>query len=479
MKSFMSSCWVAVLLFVSLVSAAEAQSAKKYVVTFKSLNGVPANLEAKLKQQGATLYRALPQIGAAIASSSNPDFAASFAKDPSVDAVSPDQRFQLRDTGSEEEPIALPLSSRATAKAAGFTRSTAQVTVDPTAAEFYSLQWNFPLIQADEAWARGHFGDSNIVVAVVESGIDYTHPELAGKVDLSRSVSFVPADDALVAALFPGAHPIVDLNLGGTFVAGIIACNAVGSACIAPNVTLVGVKTVDTNSFGEDSAHLSGLVYSADIGADIIAMTFAGHVHPRDPGGKATLNAYKRAVNYAHQKGSVVIAGIGELPLGVGFDADAVFNDVQFPPAHFTGAIGVSSTAPTRQVDFDGLTPYSNFGATLVDIAAPGGRLFASQRDRLIGPCSSFSLRFPTCLRDDPSDPYNHVLWASGNFSMAHVAGVAALIDSAAGGKLKHGTLKARLFQATDDIGEPGKDKLFGHGRINVLKAVEAIEGQQ
>jgi lantibiotic leader peptide-processing serine protease len=462
------------LLLSALVAGpAAAAESREYIVTLSSEKSIPNGFESWVAHNGGRIVRTMPQIGTAIVSSANPKFAAQLALDAMVAGVSKDQSYQVRPLGGTAEPIVL---QRPPGRNAAVGRiGVAATAEDMLNAPLYSFQWNLPLIKAPQAWARGHLGRPEVVVAVVESGIDYTHPELVGKVDLERSISFVAADDALIATRYPGLaiHPSVDLNLGGTLVAGLIACNGVGTACVAPNVTLVSVKAVDNLSVGTHAAIISGIYYAASIRADVIACTFGGHIHPTDFNFQAVRSAYRRAIDFAEAQGSVIVAGIGERPIISGFDADAVLDVVHFPPAQFSKkVIGVSSTSPNRRTNFDALAPYSNFGNALVSISAPGGRLdTGSSRDRLAGPCTSFSQVFTTCQRTDPAEEYDHVLWPANNSSMAQVAGLAALIKSAHP-DFTPAQVRRWIFAGAVDIGAPGKDPLFGHGRLNVVRSL-------
>jgi subtilisin family serine protease len=126
-----------------------------------------------------------------------------------VSAVFVDRKLQLDDSVTTAQGASVSMASAS----------------DPTAAAFYPLQWNMRAIGADSAWAGGALGAPEVTIAIIDSGIDYTYPDLAGRVDLARSASFVAADDALVASLFPGRHPITDLNGHGTAVAAVASSN--------------------------------------------------------------------------------------------------------------------------------------------------------------------------------------------------------------------------------------------------------------
>src|SRR2546423_13497085 len=78
-------------------------------------------------------------------------------------------------------------------------------------------------IGADRAWAAGYLGSPDVKVVILDTGIDYLHPELQGLVDLSLSRSFVPAEDTVVERLYPGRHHVTVLFWHGTAMAATVA----------------------------------------------------------------------------------------------------------------------------------------------------------------------------------------------------------------------------------------------------------------
>jgi subtilisin family serine protease len=146
---------------------------------------------------------------------------------------------------------------------------------NPTAASFYPFQWNMRAIKADVAWNKGRLGSSKVTVAILDTGIDYLHPDLAGRVDLSRSKSFVPEDDLLVEKNFPDRDLITDLMFHGTHVAAAVASNAQLAAGLTSKTMLMGVKVCSGKGEFPDSSVLPGLLYAADHGADVANLSLA------------------------------------------------------------------------------------------------------------------------------------------------------------------------------------------------------------
>lgn len=129
-------------------------------------------------------------------------------------------------------------------------------------------------IDADKAWAAGEFGSEDVVVAILDTGIDYTYPDLLGRVDLSRSISLQPRDDALVSAFFPGKHPITDLHYHGTHVASTVVSNGYIVAGVTSMTTLIGVKVCSV--YGGCNRIFEGIKYAVDQDADITYMSLGG-----------------------------------------------------------------------------------------------------------------------------------------------------------------------------------------------------------
>ena len=191
---------------------------------------------------------------------------------------------------------------------------------------------------------------------------------------------------------------------------------------------------------------------------------------PKNARGGGQLNgALAKAVNYAVGHGVFVVVAAGND--GANLDADRDFVSV---PAQSGAAFAVSATGPINQVNFDQLAFYSNFGRSGVAVAAPGGNLLPGTppvvvdvRDLVLGPCSRQSLAIPACARA------TFYLFVAGTSAASpHAAGVAALVAGRAGGGLTAGQLRTFIEQSADDLGKPGVDLFYSHGRINAFRAV-------
>ncbi|MDR5684059.1 MAG: S8 family serine peptidase [Armatimonadota bacterium] len=438
--------------------------AGEYLVMFRTPNTLPAGAEQMIQRAGGAVERLLPQIGVAIARSDRSDFAEALRRESTVQRVAQDLEVQW-------------IPSRIETWVAEERPGQSSVT-HPTGAFFFPQQWNLRAIQAPEAWAAGHLGSPGVAVAVLDTGIDYTHLDLAGRVDLNRSKSFVPTDPVPA-----GAHEVADLHFHGTHVAGIIACNAVGTACVAPNATLIGVKVLNLEGRGTFAAVISGIVHAADVGADVINMSL-GARFPRScvfedeegnrvneqPACATLIAALNRATNYAHSKGVLVISSAGNSATNADRNRDIII-----VPAQSSNVVGVSATGPVNQENFDAMAFYTDYGFSLVDVAAPGGGgtppPISNVLDAVISPCSSFSLLPGLALCR--TSPPRYVRARGTSMAAPHAAGVAALIDSLAGGGMNGAQLRSRLQQSADDLGRVGRDEFYGMGRVNAFRATQ------
>ena len=436
--------------FVSGASIAEAQTTVKgkYMVLLKK-NGSPAGFESKVEALGGNIIYS-HKIGYAIVEGLTGTAAAELANDKAVMEIQPDISFKLE-----------PMWDNSTYMIQDVQPASAD---DPTTAYFYGYQWNMQAINASSAWAAGKLGSPDVTLAIIDSGIDYTYPDLLGRVDLSRSISFVPEDDDLVNTNFPGKHYVTDLYLHGTHVASTAVSNANIFAGITSQTTLIGVKVCGWEGDCSFGNIFTGLLYAADMGADVANMSLGAYF---------TKNAAGRFVgftnsifNYVNRLGMTVVVSAGNAGLDLDHDSNSYKLFCNTP-----STICVSATGPTSAVanniydgpwyDVDALASYSNYGRSAINVAAPGG----NDGGLIIGACSQTSLFFPICRTG------TYILYGAGTSMAApHVSGLAALLVEQVG--RNPGRIKTLIQQSADDLGQPGTDPAYGKGRINVGNAV-------
>ncbi len=280
-------------------------------------------------------------------------------------------------------------------------------------------------IKAVSAWIETK-GDPDTVIAIIDTGIDFEHPDIKDKI-VSPGRDIVNGDD----------DPTDD-NGHGTHVAGIAAAstnNDEGIAGVAWSCRVLPVKSMDEEGSGFYSWIIEGIEWAVDNGADVINMSLGGDV---------PAEALEDAVRYAFQNGVVVVAAAGN-------DSDSVL----FPAAYDDYCLAVAAT------DYDDLRPdWSNFGPE-VDVAAPGERIISLVPAWFFGP---------------ESFPYAYGTGTSA--STPHVAGLAALIKSIKPW-LTPGEIMNIIRYSADDVNStdyPGVDEFIGYGRINMEKALVPIK---
>jgi subtilisin family serine protease len=199
----------------------------------------------------------------------------------------------------------------------------------------WSTQWGPRLVGAPRAWDTTR-GASEIVIAVLDTGVDARHPDLAGAIVAGRDFVNDDSDPA-------------DDHGHGTGAAGVIAArtnNREGQSGVCWACSLMPAKVLDASGAGKTSAIAMGIVWAVERGARVVNMSF---------GGPGTTSALQSAVRYASSKGAVLIASAGNS--GV---------DTPFYPAAYADVVGVAATTET-----DTRYSWSNYGSW-VAVAAPG-----------------------------------------------------------------------------------------------------------
>lgn len=425
----------------------------KYMVLFSG-SSVPAGFAERVASLGGRVSSTNDVIGMAAVEGLSGAAAAELATSTDVNQIGPDIEVGLD-----------PLEGIPSVEELAADVSPASPTA-PQTAGFFPRQWHLRQIRAHDAWAAGRLGSPAVRVFILDTGIDYTHPDLAGKVDLAASRSFVPGDAALIAANFPaGTHPVADLHFHGTHVGATVSSNAIAAAGVTSRVTLVGVKVLGQNGFSVGSSVIDGITYAADADADVINMSLGGSFSKAGNG--VFVAAIHRATNHAYAKGTLIVVSAGNANADLDHDGNS-FKSY----CNSSNVVCVSATGPTSRTsvngpwqNIDSKASYSNFGVSAVDVAAPGGNGASS----VTAACSKFALTPGLTICQTGT----FVVGSNGTSMAApHVTGLAALLVEQVG-KDNPAQLRAAIRKSADDLGKPGRDPIYGSGRINVFNAIQ------
>jgi len=435
------------------LTAGEAAAAipGQYLVLFKGARDASLSFRTQVGFLGGTVARTFPQVGIAVVSGLDPARARLLARRTDVQVVEPDVILRLEPAVAREiEPVVDDI----------------QTATQPALAAAFALQWNMRAIRAEEAWSAGHLGSADVSIAILDTGIDYLWPDLLGRVDLARSRSFVPEDDAIVAAVFPGRHVVSDLVFHGTHVANTAVSNSNITAGVTTRTTLIGVKVCGLTVGCRGSAVLGGILYAADAGAHIANVSLGGAFSKDSPPFRGLVSIFNRVANYANTRGTLLVVAAGNDTSDMDHDG-ATFNTYCDAP----NVVCVSATGPTAAgsvigpfTNVDAPTGYTNFGRSAISVAAPGG----SDAAVVWAACSRTTL---VTVPDLSACRSGFFLLGLGGTSMAapHASGVAALIAAQVG--RNPALIRARLQQSADDLGQPGTDPFYGKGRVNAARA--------
>jgi lantibiotic leader peptide-processing serine protease len=456
-----------VFIFTPTISpAVNAATTQTYIVLYKQ-NNLPASTTRVIINAGGKVVYQYPEIGVVIAQSGNPSFRNELLKDNQIENASSTTGFGIQIT----EKIQVVDQSQLTA-------------VSDWGDPYSAYQWDMFQIHVPEAHEI-NTGSPTVIVGDIDTGIDYTHPDLAANVDFADSVSCVggvPDQD-------PAAW--MDIFGHGTHTAGTIAAakNGYGIVGIAPNVKIAAIRAVDDNGYLFPEEIVCAFMWAGSHKMQVTNNSY--YADPwlfncrNDPGQHAIWKAEQRAIRWAMDQGVVVVAALTNFnqdlskrnidywsPDNGDLITREVTNACVVIPAEIPGVIGVSANGADLVKAF-----YSNYGIGVTQLTAPGGDPLQYTDDATEG----FVLS---------TIPGGYGLGAGTSMATPHVAGVAALIMSQFG-RMPVGRVQAILnqtaipqpcppnpFDPTGDgawlaICQGGTyNGFYGHGQVDAYNAV-------
>jgi subtilisin family serine protease len=458
------------LAFVALQAApAQADASQTYVVLYKA-QAVPADAAAVITNAGGTLAYSYDEIGVAIARSANTAFRANLLRDSRVENASSTTGFGVQLKAEVEVVDAGALTAAGTWG-------------DPLS----NRQWDMVQIHVPEAYAITG-GNPSVVVGDIDTGLDYTHPDLAANVDFANSVSCeggVPNQD-------PAAW--MDHNGHGTHTAGTIAAaaNGIGIVGVAPNVKIAGIKASTDAGYFFPEAVVCAFMWAGSHDIDVTNNSYFADPWlfncRNDAEQRAIWKAEQRAIRWAMSQGVVVVAAQGnenidlskrnvdtispDFPPGSAEERE-VTNACVVIPVEISGVVGVTANGYNLQKAY-----YSSYGVGVAQVTAPGG-----DRRFQIPPTGNGRVLSTV--------PGGYAYAQGTSMASPHAAGVAALIRSQHT-NMPSGAVAAMLqstadpqpcppnpfnpgppfdFQATC-VGGDGYNGFYGHGQVNAFSAV-------
>jgi subtilisin family serine protease len=383
--------------------AARQAQPTEYVVLYADSASL-ASARLAVQAAGGTIVKENTDVGVATVSSLNPSFLTDVGAQTSLAGASRNVPI------GEDTPLTRPkrddvekldAERRASrGEGSGRHRGKRHVSADPLA----DLQWNMAMIHATaDGSYRKQQGDPRVLVGILDTGIDATHPDIAPNFDASLSRNFTtdiplidgPCEEEPDQSCSDPAT--VDEDGHGTHVAGIVAAalNRIGVAGVAPKVTLVNLRAGQDSGFFFLQASVDALTYAADHGVDVVNMSyfidpwlFNCADNPADSPEaqmeqRTVIAATNRALDYAHRHGVTLIAAEGNEHIDLGdptvdttspdFPPDTAYprnvdNSCLDMPTEGNNVLAVSAVGPsTIKAD------YSTYGLERTVVAAPGG----------------------------------------------------------------------------------------------------------
>lgn len=465
-KQLIAFAAISSLAFSSLAGSlahAQTQDEKSYIIAYK--NSLPNDVQQQIQEAGGTILRTISEVSIVEASSANPNFLQNIRQDTDVQAANEQLELYL-----EDEPYA------ADGK---------KVDLTPNAqGNYHDAQWDIKRITHNFESYKYNKGNKETVVGVIDTGLDFSHPDLAANADQAGSKTFVP-----------GTTDAWDQNGHGTHVAGSIAANGKVLG-VGPNLTVRAYRVFGATGGAQQSWITDAIVAAANDGVEVINMSLGGWrwlAYNLDEKGESASNvAYHRAIQYAINKGVTVVVAAGNDSRNLN-DIHDMQNywleryglEIKGPsrvvPAQIPGVITVSSSNQWSQ---NSIAFYSNYG-NAIDVAAPGGDNgplydslyrqdpkgnFLNKRDFTYRTLSTFPSYFTTA-QNATTNAVGYSYLHGTSMAAPKVAGIAGVIK-AAHPEYTPAQVAAAIRNTSVDLGKPGTDTLFGAGEANIYQAL-------
>jgi lantibiotic leader peptide-processing serine protease len=469
---------------VPLAGGSASATPHTYVVVYEA-GATLSQARAAIAAAGGTLVQENAAVGVATVVSNRTDFLGRVRSQSALFGATRNRVIAATKEYSEPEWLQLEQitnDERRSASADGGAEASRSADEAADGAEpLANLQWDMQQIHAtvDGSYAKQD-GDERVLVGVIDTGIDGSHPDLAPNLDVALSRNFttdIPDVDGPceVASCVDPAD--VDDGGHGSHVAGIIAAaaNGLGTAGVAPGITLVNIRAGQDSGFFFLQETVNALTYAGDVGIDVVNMSYFTDPwlyncsdHPSDSAEeqeqqRTIVEATNRANDYAYKRNVTLVAAEGNehTDLGAATKIDTTSPDYPLEtakerevdnscitvPTELPHVIAVSALGPSeRKAD------YSNYGTEQTDVSAPGGWFrdglgtpthrtpgntvlssyprHVAEAEDLLNPdgTSKDPFTIVDCNEDDVCGVYEYLQGTS--MASPHAAGVVALIVS-------------------------------------------------
>jgi hypothetical protein len=331
--------------------------------------------------------------------------------------------------------------------------------------------WSTKRVGADSVWAKHGLDGEGILVAMLDTGVDYTHPDLAGR--MWTNSAEIPdndidddgngyVDDYYGYDFAVGRGDPMDDDGHGTHTAGTVAGDGTGGTTtgVAPGAEIMALKVLRYGQGSEEDTW-EAIQYAVENGCDVISMSIGWIQCRHDP----ARDLWRQACENALSAGVIVVAAAGNERDKEGTNLYCAPPEQIRTPADVPGVLAVgavtmgdwvtlfSSQGPVTWESVAGYGDHPNPpGLIKPDFSAPGQNINSTTR----------------------GGGYSGNTWAGTSMATPNVSGTIALMLQA-DSTLTASEIWTRLQETCVDYYAPGKDNLFGHGRINALAAVEAV----